>query len=572
LSREEWRQWMLEKEAIIKKSNAEKSKLIQVFASLSSLLTRTLAFSPCLKKENQNLRKALTSSSLQIFHELQATDSKIQQLQTDLADAQVEIQKLQVKEITPAPLSRLSIAQMELKYYREQFQNADHTGVPPVKAFKKSSAFAHPLSSPIEAILTKSFSSSCDEDSDKESSNLNSEDDEILDSIDQYLQRKKKVPPPLSEHQERNETSFVEADLTYVPTRDSNSNPLTPTQTSVRRKSLDRVKSRPLQVRDQTKSVDTYSTPPPPPPIHQIDNIPPAKIIQKSEILPATLPPPPETVEIDEEEEESPNFSIYDAYGTPDDVPSPFENNEMSSSHSAGSSSVSSSPREYPFAYQSPSEGPAPWVHDYITGVKERHHNSPLRDDMLSFPSPTKPSHSSGGWLGTTSSLYYHPSLENLPRAINETALDPTDSHTTSHMARNKKPLCRDTLITGREHGLFQTGTYNNNNHDPSPSSSHSPSQSTEKRKLHPLQLALKNNISRLAVPASAYAPNSLSKSPPSNTPPHSPHSKLLSRESQRTLPSSQRYLIGVTTASAGKMKRSLSGPMGAVRGSNEWK
>jgi hypothetical protein len=92
---------MQEKEEIIKKSNIEKSKLIQVLdppilSPLLSSLSSPLASSGSYLQENQNLRKALTSSSLQVFHELQEADERIHQLQEDLADAQLQIQKFQV--------------------------------------------------------------------------------------------------------------------------------------------------------------------------------------------------------------------------------------------------------------------------------------------------------------------------------------------------------------------------------------------------------------------------------------------------------------------------------------------
>jgi hypothetical protein len=392
-----------------------------------------------------------------------------------------------------------------------------------------------------------------------------SDEDDALDSIDHYLRPKRSA-----REGERKIDSFAEVDLTQIPPPDSTAAqsfllPPNPTSTSaVRRTSLDRIKSRPLQVRDQTKKID--STPslspscPLPSPIPDTNT---GKSIPRTETLPQTQTLQ-KAFEVQKDEESSHLFSISESDDAANESLSfAFEANELSSHHSGSSSvhSAASSHLEYPFAYQSPAppDGPSPWVHDYITGVKERHHHSSLlRDDaQLFFPDPpTRSSH--------------HPIfLDNLPPAINETVIESTDYTMSPHTSRNRKPLCRDTLITGREHGIFQTAGGANNYHITSDRNL-SPIQSLEKKKLHPLQLALKNNISQLAVPTSAYAPNSLSKfsaSPPSNS-----HSKSLSRESQRTLPSSQRYLIGVTTASASKMKKSASGPMGAVRGSHEWK
>lgn len=198
---------------------------------------------------------------------------------------------------------------------------------------------------------------------------------------------------------------------------------------------------------------------------------------------------------------------------------------------------------------QSP-ELPASWVHEYVTHARERNHLS--KNDS--------PQH--GSFRQEHNSPITLPAnWSHLPPAINESLYPPEDYSP-------KTTLCRDTLINGREHGVISTSKYDMYQEI----NQYSPDHSSEKRKLHPLHKALKNNTSQLAVPTTVFSPN-LSKlvtSPPSPSP--MMKSKSFSREQQRSLPSSQRYLIGLTTSSANKLKRSTSSQMSAIRGAQEWK
>lgn len=196
------------------------------------------------------------------------------------------------------------------------------------------------------------------------------------------------------------------------------------------------------------------------------------------------------------------------------------------------------------------------WIHEYLNTVKVRRNS--LSNQM---------SISEGNDYCSPLVLNQkqHSALSNLPPAINETLISSIPDEYSSPL-KNKKPLCRDTLIIGREHGLFgkkedgdhfidyQNVNTNGSNVNTLINNHNQTQQSSDKKKLHPLHAALKLN-------------NQSTKTSPSLT-----ITKTATRETHRALPPSQRYLVGMTTSSVGKIKKGISSPLGAVRGSQEWK
>ena len=102
MNRIEWRRWMAEKEEIIKKSNQEKRKLVQVhyFIFLYQYITAVMKSQFYHLQENQNLRTALDASSEHVFNLLQDASEKIENLRIDLENSHTEIHKLKVVHFT----------------------------------------------------------------------------------------------------------------------------------------------------------------------------------------------------------------------------------------------------------------------------------------------------------------------------------------------------------------------------------------------------------------------------------------------------------------------------------------
>jgi hypothetical protein len=518
---------------------------------------------------------------------------------------------------------------MELKLCYQEFHEADLTGQPPTLPSSLSSLFTSPnhqkkkthnrRSGNVEVTHFSDSSSSGETESDGEG-----EDDDVVDSIDKYLQQASqtrslksvnKSQPNSTHHQHDEDTGLREADLTHLLPQTS-----TPPPAAPRRNSLEIVKARPLQMRSSTNTKPPQPQPQPQPspsapaPPTPSSPSPSRNIVEVSPRDPVTVSTPPL---------HPPQGSDYDL----EDIlrVSSDHFSEHSTEHSTGE-------RSFPFPEDSQSpllETPLPtatgaaaeWVHDYISSLRDNRYRDQQQQQAAhsnghsylpphSNLSPDQ-HHRSRHFTRSESMRMYESmsSFQNLPPAINESMQrqqsfsgdpyrdrdvyhgSPTPpsaaGHSPSLGLRTKgKYLCRDTLITGREHGVFTSRERDRESHcghgedeDHHLMTTAGGALGEKKKLLHPLQRALKNHSSQLAHPSSAYSPNNISKltsHPPhqSCSPPSLNHSssKSFSRESQRTLPANQRYLVGVTTASASKTKKCISTPMGAVRGTQEWK
>lgn len=494
---------------------------------------------------------------------------------------------------------------MELKLCYQQFHEAD--------LLEKSLPFSSSLTSIVKSeededlalLRDLDSSSSCESDTEEE-------EEDVVDSIDKYLQKR-----TVQSQRKDQQSSVIEVDLTHI-NQSKTAIRIRQEERPLRRNSLDIVKSRPLQMRTTSKSF----TPPPVPTSSVVVPTPeraPAQEIRNkiSKIFPSTE----EGSQFQEDSQRLSPQNILEPYPVIVMTPkshlslSPRSDADdmlqgVSSDHSLGDYSSSSLAHSHSLpmepSYQSHETLPtatgaaAEWVHDYISTLREKHHSSPgphsrSRDLSRSESSPMR---LQASHPHLSSSLSYLVSLQNLPPAINETiqshyslerdvygsptvtappgrGSSPSASYYSSPLMsslKSKKSLCRDdTLITGREHGVFTSRNMSRDG-DSQPDDLMVTAQGgTEKKKLHPLQRALKNHSSQLAHPISSYSPK-ISKLTSSSSPPSLNCSKSFSRESQRNLPASQRYLVGVTTASACKTKKSISAPMGAVRGTQEWK